>query len=130
MLLPTSNSFDAILVIVDFFTKFKILIPAKTTDKSPDFVQHYIQHVFAYFGLPADIVSDRGSTFVSKFIKALWKQLSIKMSPSTSYHPQTNGQMERANQELEQYLRFYCNYQQDNWFWLVMSLQSNSTRIP
>jgi len=53
-----SNGFDAILVIVDFFTKFKILIPAKTTDKSPDFVQHYIQHVFAYFGLPADIVSD------------------------------------------------------------------------
>jgi len=123
MPLPTSNGFDAILVIVDFFTKFKILIPAKTTDKSPDFVQHYIQHVFAYFGLPADIVSDRGSTFVSKFIKALWKQLSIKMSPSTSYHPQTNGQTERANQELEQYLRFYCNYQQDNWFWLLPTAQ-------
>jgi len=113
--LPISDGFDAILVVVDFFTKYKIFIPCNTTDSSPDFVQHYITHVFPHFGLPGSIVSDQGTTFVSKFTKALWKQLSVKPLPSTAYHPQTNGQTERANQELEQYLRFYCNYEQDNW---------------
>src|SRR6267143_2095489 len=113
--LPVSNGFDAILVIVDFFTKFKIFIPCKTMDTSSEFVQHYITTVFPNFGLPGAVVSDRGATFVSKFTKALWKQLSVKTLPSTAYHPQTNGQTECANQELEQYLRFYCNYQQDNW---------------
>ena len=57
--------------------------------------------------------------FVSKFTKALWKQLSIKPLPSTAYHPQTNGQTERANQELEQFLRFYCDYPQENWVELL-----------
>src|SRR5882762_4531551 len=113
--LPLSDGFDAILVVVDFFTKYKIFIPCNTTDSSPDFVQHYLAHVFPHFGLPGSIVSDRGATFVSKFTKALWKQLSVKPLPSTAYHPQTNGQTEHANQELEQYLRFYCNYEQDNW---------------
>ena len=117
--LPLSNGFDAILVIVDFFTKFKIFIPCKTTDKSIDFVQHYITVVFPNFGMPTSIVSDRGSTFVSRFTKDLWKQLSVQPRPSTAYHPQTNGQTERANQELEQYLRFYCNYAQDNWSMLL-----------
>src|SRR5512146_1026158 len=34
---------------------------------------------------------------------------------STAFHPQTDGQTERINAILEQYLRGYCNYQQDNW---------------
>jgi len=117
--LPVSNDFDAILVIVDFFTKFKIFVPCKTTDISSEFIQYYITNVFPNFGLPGAIVSDRGATFVSKFTKALWKQLSVKTLPSTAYHPQTNGQTECANQELEQYLWFYCNYQQDNWSTLL-----------
>ena len=101
--------------MVDYFTKYKILIPAKTTDDALQFVQNYLTYVFPYFGLPGTIVSDRGSTFVAKFTLALWKQLGIKPAPSTAYHPQTNGQTERANQEIEQVLRFYCNYDQTNW---------------
>jgi len=99
--------------------KFKIFIPCKTTDTSSEFVQNYITNVFPNFGLPGAVVSDQGATFISKFTKALWKQLSVKMLPPTAYHPQTNGQMEHANQELEQYLQFYCNYQQDNWSTLL-----------
>ena len=95
--LPLSDRYDAILVVIDSFTKFKIFIPCKTIDKSPDFIQHYISHVFPYFGLPQTIVSDQGTTFVSKFTKALWKQLAIKPAPSTTYHPQTNGQTEHTN---------------------------------
>src|SRR5213079_1188157 len=61
------------------------------------------------------IVSDRGSIFTSQFWKALSKSLDLKQRLSTSFHPQTDGQTERMNQTVEQYLRIYCNYHQDNW---------------
>ena len=108
---------------MDYLTKFKILIPCYTTDTAPDFVQNYINLVFPYFGLPGSVVSDRGSTFVAHFTLGLWEQLSVKAKPSTAYHPQTNGQTEQANQELEQYLRFYCDYGQENWSKLLPMAQ-------
>jgi len=49
----------------------------------------------------------------------LWKKLNVKSSLSTAYHPQTDGETERVNQELEQYLRIFCNFQQDNWAELI-----------
>ena len=52
---------------------------------------------------------------MSRFIKELCFRLGVERNPSTAYYPQTNGQMERVNQELEQYLRLYCNYRQNNW---------------
>src|SRR6267154_4381156 len=66
-------------------------------------------------GRDKGVVSDRGPQFVAEFIKELWKSFGIKGLLSTAYHPQTDGQMERVNQELEIYLRFYVNYQQDDW---------------
>ena len=67
------------------------------------------------FGLPDSIVSDRGSVFTAKFWSSLCYHLKIKQKLSTAFHPQTDGQTERQNQTLEQYLRIYVNYQQDNW---------------
>src|SRR5258705_5481018 len=56
---------------------------------------------------------------MAEFMKELWKSLGVKGLPSTAYHPQTDGQTEQVNQELEVYLRFYVNYQQDDWVrWL------------
>ena len=47
-------------------------------------------------------------------MKELCSQLGVERNPSTAYHPQTDGQMEQVNQELEQYLRLYCNYRQND----------------
>jgi DNA polymerase elongation subunit (family B) len=67
------------------------------------------------------IISDRGLQFVSQFMRDLLKLLGIKGNPSMAY-PQTDGQMEQMNQELEQYLRIYVNYQQDDWSeWLSLA---------
>ena len=41
--------------------------------------------------------------------------LEIEMKLSTSFHPQTDGQIERINQKLEQYLRFFINHRQKDW---------------
>jgi transposase InsO family protein len=113
--LPKSKGYDAILVIVDWFSKRIILEPITTTLTSQGLAQIFIQWLFWNFGLPKKIISDRGSIFTSQFIKELYAMLDIKGNPSTAYHPQTDGQTERINQEVEIYLRFYLNYQQDNW---------------
>ncbi len=73
-------------------------------------------------GVPSSIVSDRGPQFTSKFWSALCYHLRIKRRLSTAYHPQTDGQTERQNQTLEQYLRAYINYHQSDWSrWLVFA---------
>ena len=65
--------------------------------------------------LSESIVSDRGLQFVAEITKELDRILEIKMRLSKSYHPQTDGQTERMNQELEQYLRFFINHRQKDW---------------
>ena len=64
--------------------------------------------------LPESIISDRGLQFTIEMMKELNKILEIEIRLSTSYHPQIDGQKERINQELEQYLRFFVNYRQKN----------------
>ena len=61
------------------------------------------------------MVSDRGTHFVSRFWERLWELCGTKLARSTAYHPATNGQTERTNQTLEQYLRCFVSYRQDDW---------------
>lgn len=75
----------------------------------------FMSRVIAYHGIPDDIVSDRGSVFTSKFTKIVMEGLQVKQNLSTAFHPQTDGQTERTNATLEQYLRCFINYQQDDW---------------
>jgi hypothetical protein len=65
--------------------------------------------------MPTKIISDRGPQFISNFMKELYSLLSIQGAPSIAWHPQTDGQTERVNQEVEQYLRLFANYHQDDW---------------
>lgn len=119
--LPTSNGYDAILVIVDKFTKMIKVIPTNTTITSEQMAQQYRDHVWRNHGLPKKIISDRGPQFASKFMKDLCKSLGINQNLSTAYHPQTDGQMERINQDVEQYLRIFTNFEQTDWAdWLPM----------
>jgi RNase H-like domain found in reverse transcriptase/Integrase zinc binding domain/Chromo (CHRromatin Organisation MOdifier) domain/Integrase core domain len=113
--LPSSNGFDAILVIVDRFSKRMILEPVTTKLTAQGVANIYVKRVFANWGLPEKVISDRGSTFVSKFMVELYAFLKIEKNASTAYHPITDGQTERMNQEIETYLRFYANHDQSNW---------------
>src|SRR5260370_574745 len=65
--------------------------------------------------------SNHGYEFISNFSRKLTALLGVKLTPSTSYHPQTDGQTERMNQEIEVYLRVFVSHQQDDWAdWLLL----------
>ncbi|MBW0506936.1 hypothetical protein O181_046651 [Austropuccinia psidii MF-1] len=113
--LPLSRKFDSILVVLDKFSKMAIFIPIYSTITALDLAQIFISHVFSKNGLPISIVSDRGSLFVSSFWTQLCQKLKISRDLSTAFHPETDGQTERVNQILEQYLWMYVSYHQDDW---------------
>jgi len=111
----TSKSCNAILVVVDRFTKYAIYIATTTHLTARGFAALFFHHIVRQFGLPEGIVSDRGSLFTSHFWEGLCSLLDIKKRMSTAYHPQTDGQTERQNQNLEHYLRVYCANDQADW---------------
>jgi transposase InsO family protein len=81
-----------------------ILTPIRDTLTAPETAIIYRDKVWSKHGLPRKIISDRGPQFVSQFTKDLYKLTGVKTNPSTAYHPQTDGQTKRMNQEIEQYL--------------------------
>jgi transposase InsO family protein len=103
--LSASNSFDSIFVVVDRLTKMAHFVPCKKTLSSEDTARLFLDNVYRYDGLPDDIVSDRGTQFISKFWRSMFQILKVDIKLSSAFHPQTNGQTERVNQVLEQYLR-------------------------
>ena len=113
--LPSSSGFDTILVIVNWLTKQAIFIPAHDTITSVDLVRLFILYVFSKHGVPSHVTSDKGSEFMSNFFRSLGTTLNMWLHFTSDYHSEGDGQTERTNQTLEQYLHVYCNYQQDNW---------------
>ena len=113
--LPQSAGMTAIYVVVDRFTKMAHFIPIKGLPSAEETAELFIQHVLRLHGVPEEIISDRGSQFVSHFWKRFLELLNIKRCLSTAYHPQSDGQTERTNQTLEQYLRCFVSYHQDDW---------------
>src|SRR5271168_4612792 len=117
--LPASSGFDSILVIVNGLTKRAIFIPTTIHCTSEDLALLFVIHVFSKHGVPKHVTSDRGSEFISHFFHSLGKALDMNLHFTSGYHPKGDGQTERTNQTLEQYLRIFCNYQQDNWVTLL-----------
>ena len=119
--LPKSKEFDAILVVVDKLTKYGLFIPVRTNDTASDTARAVFQNVFAHYGLPREIVSDRDKVWSGQFWKEICLRFDVKRLLSTAYHPQTDGQTENLNQTLEIALRAYVNEGLDNWVDLLTS---------
>ena len=97
-------------------------IPCQDTCIAEQLADLYASNIFCLHGLPKTVVSNRGTQFIANFWKGLCKILKIEALPSTPYYPETDGQTEQMNAILEQYLRIYINYLQDNWeSWLYMA---------
>ena len=113
--LPLSKSYDTILTITDTFSKASIFIPCNESINAENTAKLYTTYVLPHYGLPTCIISDQDPRFTSTFSRELCRTLGIMQNISTAYHPQTDGQSECTNQRLEQYLRIFINYYQQNW---------------
>ena len=95
------------MVVVDKLSKESHFIPVKTTHKAANIADIFIKEIFCLHGIPKIIISDRDPKFIGNFWKLLFKGIDTKLNFSTAYHPPTDGQIERANQVLEDMLRMY-----------------------
>ena len=119
----TGVKYDSIMVVVERLTKWAYFIPFLRKATATDLAHVFMEKVFARHGMPAEIISDRDKLFTSQFWQSLMDILGTKHKLSTAYHPQTDGQTERTNQVLEQYLRCYLNYEQNDWVRLLPMAQ-------
>ncbi|MCO5579307.1 hypothetical protein L7F22_033162 [Adiantum nelumboides] len=114
--LPTvQGSYNSIKVIVDMLTKVSHLIPVKTTFTASDIARIFVKEVFRLHGLPKRIVSDRDTKFTLNFWTSLFQAIGTELRFSIAYHPQTDGQIERVNQVIEDIFRAYCSREPKRW---------------
>jgi hypothetical protein len=117
--LPDSNGSNCILVFVDRLTKTGHFVPCHGPPDAVTTADIFLSTIVRLYGIPDQIISDRGPQFISKFWTRLFELLGADVSLTSGYHCQTNGQTERLNQVLEQYLRCYTSYRQNDWSHLL-----------
>ena len=114
--LPRSRSGkDAIVVFVCKLTKMVHYVATTTNVTAPELADIFLREVVRLHGVPESILSDRDPRFTAHFWRAFWMQLGTTLTMSTAYHPQSDGQTERANRTLEEMLRSVINFRQDDW---------------
>ncbi len=105
-----SNTYNSILVIIDWLTKIVYFELVKVTIDTPGLAKVVLNIVVQYHGLPDSIMSDWGSVFTLKFWSSLYYFLEIKQRLSIAFHAQTNGQTERQNSMMKAYLWAFVNF--------------------
>ena len=102
--LPVSDGFTAILVVIDRLMKESVFIPTHNTATTSNVADAFVTHVFSKHGIPLHVSSNCGSEFTSHFFRSLGSLLHMRLHFTSGHHPSANGQVERVNSTLEQYL--------------------------
>jgi hypothetical protein len=114
--------YDAIMVVVCRLTKMTHYIPARADWDGVDLAQAWIREVIRLHGVPSRVISDRGPLMNANHWETFNHYLNSRRVLTSAYHPETDGQTERQNQTLEQYLRIYCTLEQDDWaLWISIA---------
>jgi len=122
MKLPLAQGYDSILVVVDRLMKMVHFISIIEKTLAKGLARLFRDNVWKLHSLPESIILDRGPQFAAGLMRELNEMLGIKSKLSTAFHPQTDGQTERVNQELKQYLRMFIDHRQEQWLeWLGMA---------
>lgn len=113
--LPAYKGHTCIFVVVDHFSKGLHLGMLPTKHSARKVTELFTAMVSRLHGLPRSIISDRDPLFFSRFWNELFELSGTKLILSSSYHPQTDGQTEVANQIVEQYLRAFVHRKPTSW---------------
>lgn len=120
--LPKSGGYNAILVVVDKFSKYAHFLPLTHPFTALDIAKVFMQEIFKLHGMPMGIISDRDRIFTGQVWQELFRLCHTELKMSSSYHPQTDGQTERVNQCLETYLHCSVHSCPSNWSkWLSLA---------
>jgi hypothetical protein len=111
----TPRGFDSVTVFVDKLSKQVHFVASNTSDTASQVARIFFDNIFRLHGLPTTIVSDRDAKFTSRFWTELSRLLDVHLALSTAFHPQTDGQTERANRTLITMLRSFVDQRQSNW---------------
>ena len=118
--LPNSAGYTQIIGVVDRFTKMAHFIGLQENATAKEVAEAFLNEVGKLHGLPSEIISDMDAKFAGEFWESLCQKLGIKRKMWTAYHLQTDGQTERVNQVLGGDLRVFVNYDQDEWYHLLL----------
>ena len=131
----TESRYNQILVIIDHFTKFAEAVPCQAAS-AEETCDHLVTHWLSRYGFPMTFQSDNGKAFVGALTKELMKKSHLAQAHSTTYHPQTNGLVERQNRTVVNRLRVYCSRYMTDWdkylpqvVWAYNSTQHSTTGI-
>ena len=113
--LPVVAGKDTILVVCNRLSKITHFVATTEGTMAEGLARLFRDNVSKLHGLPESVVSDRGPQFAADLMKELNRMLGIKTKLSTAFHPQTDGQTEQMNQELEQYLQIFVEHRQKDW---------------
>jgi hypothetical protein len=111
----TKRGNDCVFVVVDFFSKMAIMVACKKSITTEATSKLFFERVWVHFRIPQTIVSDRDSRFLSTFWSSLWSLLDTKLTKSTAFHPQTDGQTEIVNRMIVHILRMYNSKNPRTW---------------
>jgi hypothetical protein len=112
---PTARKHDAVVTFVDRLSKLVHFAPTTKTVDATELARIFMETWHKHHGTPKVIISDRDPRFQGHFWKAYFDKLGTQLRFSTAFHPQTDGQSERANRTLEEVLRHFVSARQDNW---------------
>ncbi len=113
------NKCNSILIFIDCFIKISHFISCNKIIIAPEFAYIFFNYIIHFHDIPDSIISDYRSIFISQFWKILSKSLDLKKRLSIFFHLQIDNQIEYMNQIIEQYLRIYYNYHQNDWLKLL-----------
>ena len=107
--LPESQGFTTVLTVIDRFSGSVRFIPFASVPTAVQTPETLFHQVFRNFGIPEDILSDRGPQFTSQVWSAFFEHLGVSVSLTSGYHPQSDAQCDRVNQELGKFLWIFCH---------------------
>jgi hypothetical protein len=103
------------MVVIDKLGNSAHFVPVKSTFKAINIAEIFMKYIFRLHGIPKMVISDRDVKFTSAFWKELFVGLNTNLNSSTSYHPQTDGQIKRTNQIIEDMLCMYVRTKPNKW---------------
>ncbi|KAK3100025.1 hypothetical protein FSP39_013636 [Pinctada imbricata] len=108
------EGYEYILLCIEAHSRWPEAIPLKT-QSATEVANALFTNIISRFGAPSILFSDRGRNFMSNLIGALCEIFEISRHHTSSYHPNTNGLVERQNSVIAQCLRTYCSRDQSRW---------------